>query len=404
MAAVYPASLAGGEEERRAAAAKLSGPSMAAMLPGERRRGGAPADGQCGWSGPQPGGEQCPSNRSACIPSHLFGAPPPLALGPPAVAEMKQLMQDRLVGIAAQLLLMARGGGGEGERDPPPPWYSPRLLVRAVRSLARMGEGDGDGAAAQRAQQALLDKVGPQLGSPGWPRHACHVNVPLRPSLWALHRNSLAPEVPFCRGSRTPAPCPPPLLPPAAAGRGQPGRHPAGHALAAGAGGPPAPPGPGAVPAGRAGSAAGGAGLRGRHAALRGHHPAAPAARQVGACLARWGWGGGAQRAARSLCAARTCGGSAVAMPPCPARACSLTVLPPLPAPPAASSRTTAAPSCPPSSPAPWPSPPPATWRRWARCCLPCCPRWGRGWRRSTRRGRPRTPPQPGPCWSWLSS
>ncbi|KAL4857208.1 Serine/threonine-protein kinase ATM [Chlorella vulgaris] len=107
MAIVYPYSLTGKPEERQMAAQKLTGPVMAALLP---------------------------------------------------VPELKRLIKSRLVGCAAQMLLMARGGSAEGEPEPPHPWFSGRLVVRAVNTLADMGVG-GSGSDKQAQQRALLDKM-----------------------------------------------------------------------------------------------------------------------------------------------------------------------------------------------------------------------------------------------------
>jgi hypothetical protein len=76
----------------------------------------------------------------------------------PAVPELKRLIKSRLVGCAAEMLLMARGGSAEGEPEPPHPWFSGRLVVRAVNTLADMGVG-GSGSDKQAQQRALLDKV-----------------------------------------------------------------------------------------------------------------------------------------------------------------------------------------------------------------------------------------------------
>ncbi len=74
---------------------------------------------------------------------------------PYAAAEVNRLISQRLVECTAQMLLMARGGVEEGAPEPPKPWFSGRLLVRAVDKLAEMG---GGGAGANK--QALLSKVG----------------------------------------------------------------------------------------------------------------------------------------------------------------------------------------------------------------------------------------------------
>ena len=79
----------------------------------------------------------------------------------PAAEERDKLVAWRLVECIGQILLMARGGCQEGASKPEPPWFSCRVVVAAIYSLAGKGS-------LEENKRELWAKVGGVLGRQRW--------------------------------------------------------------------------------------------------------------------------------------------------------------------------------------------------------------------------------------------